>query len=129
MRSVLVGLLGLTLVGSGCSKSGGTQSKEAVQAAIEQYLQKQSNIAMNNMTLEMGDVKFQGDRADAEVKFHSKQAPSLAVGVHYVLRRAGDQWEVQSSSASSGMGGNPHGGTAGQAPTPPPSGPPLQPSH
>jgi hypothetical protein len=128
VRRVLVCLLGLTLVASGCSKSGGTQSKEAVQAAIERYLQKQSNIAMSNMTLEVQDVKFQGDRAEAAVKFRSKQAPDLAVGVHYVLRRAGEQWEVQSSTASS-MGGNPHGGAAGQAPSPPPSGPPLQPSH
>lgn len=129
MRSVLVCLVGLTLVGSGCSKSGGTQSKEAVQAAIERYLQKQSNLALSNMTLEVQDVKFQGDRAEAEVKFRSKQAPDLAVGVHYVLRRAGEQWEVQSSAASSGMGGTPHGGAAGPAPAPPPSGPPLQPSH
>jgi hypothetical protein len=129
MRSVLIGLLNLALVGSGCSRSGGTQSKEAVQAAIERYLQKQSNIALNNMTLEVQEVKYQGDRAEAEVKFRSKQAPDLAVGVHYVLRRAGEQWEVQSSSAASGMGGNPHAGAAGQAPPPPPSGPALQPSH
>jgi hypothetical protein len=121
-------LLGLALLASGCSKSGGTQSKEAVQAGIERYLQKQSQIALNNMTLEVQDVKFQDDRAEANVKFRSKQAPQLAVGVHYVLHRTGDQWEVQSSSAASGMGGNPHGG-AGQAPTPPASGPALQPSH
>jgi len=126
VRRMLVGLLGLALVVSGCSKSRGMQSKEAVQAAIEGYLQKQSKIALNNMTLEMQDVKFQGDRAEAEVKFRSKQAPDLAVGVHYVLRRAGDQWEVESSSATSGMGGSPHGAAA---PAPPPSGPALQPSH
>lgn len=128
MRSLLIGLLGMALLVSGCSRSGGIQSKEAVQAGIERYLQKRSQIALNNMTLEVQDVKFQGDRAEAEVKFRSKQSPDLAVGVHYVLRRAGDQWEVESSSATSGMGGNPHG-TAGQAPALPPSGPALQPSH
>jgi hypothetical protein len=128
MRSVLGGLLGLALVASGCSQSAGRQSKEAVQAGIERYLRKQPQIALNNMMLELQEVKFQGDRAEAEVKFRSKQAPDLAVGVHYVLRRAGEQWEVESSSATSGMGGNPHG-TAGHAPPPPPSGPALQPSH
>lgn len=53
MRGALVCFLSLVLLGSACSKTGGTESKEAVQAAIERYLQKQPSIAYNNMTLEM----------------------------------------------------------------------------
>ena len=129
MRSLLISSLGLALLVSGCAKREGLQSKEALQAGIERYLQKQSKIALSNMTMEIQDVKFQGDRAEAQVKFRSKQAPDLAVGVHYVLRRAGDEWEVQSSSAAGGMGGNPHAGAVGQASAPPPSGSAPQSSH
>ena len=129
MRCLLIGLLGLALLVSGCAKPRGIQSQEAVQAGIERYLQKQGKIALNNMTLEVQDVKFQGDRAEAQVKFRTKQAPDLSVTVHYVLRRAGDEWEVASSSAASSMGANPHGAATGQTSSPPPSLPTPQSSH
>jgi hypothetical protein len=108
-------------------KSGGSNSKAAIQTAIEQHLRKQPNVMLNNMTLEVRDVKFEGEKAKAEVKFRSKQSPDLAVGVRYVLRKAGDHWEVESSSPSGGMGG--HGQASAPHASPPPSGPALQPSH
>ena len=130
MRFLLAVGVGLAVVLSGCSKS--VQSNTVIQAAIERHLQKQQNIAFNNMTLEVQNVKYAGDKADADVKFRSKQAPDLAVSVHYTLQRSGDSWEVVSSSSSSGMGGNPHGGGSGM-PMPPPGPAPApaqpQPSH
>jgi len=129
MRLVLACVAGLALVLSGCSKLGGSQSKAAIQAAIERHLQQRPKVMLNNMTLEVQDVKFSGDKAEAEVKFRSKQAPSLAVEVRYGLRKVGDQWEVESSSPSSGTGGNPNGDAGGAAPTPRPTEPALQPSH
>ena len=129
MRFLLAAGVGLALLLSGCSKSA--QSNTAIQAAIERHLQKQPNVVFNNMTMEIQDVKYTGDKADAEVKFRSKQAPNLAVGVHYVLQRSGNAWEVVSSSSTSGMGGNPHGGAGGgmPAPAPAPTQPQAQPSH
>jgi hypothetical protein len=129
MRAVLVCSVGLALVLTGCGKSGGIQSKAAVQAAIENHLRQRPSLMLDNMTLDLQDVKFDGDKAVTEVKFRSKQAPDLAVGVRYILRRAGDHWEVESSSPIRGMSGTPHGSGGGATPAPTPSTPAPQPSH
>jgi uncharacterized protein YhdP len=83
------------------------------------------------MTVEVGDVTFNGDTAEAQVKFSSKQAPNLAVGVQYKLRRSGNGWKVESTSTVSITGTTPHGNTAGPMPSPPtnPSDIGPQPSH
>jgi hypothetical protein len=114
-----------------CNRSGGVHSKAAIQEAIEEHLKQQPNVVFQNMTVEVGDVAFSGDTAEARVKFRSKQAPNLAVGVQYKLRRSGNGWKVESTSAASMAGTTPHGNTAG--PTPSPSTNPTdigpQPSH
>ena len=110
MRFALVCLVGLGMVLAGCSRSNGPQSKEAVKAAIEAHLAQRKNVVLSNMTLEVQDVKFTGDTAEAQVNFRSKQASDLVVGVRYLLRRSGDTWKVESSSPTSGMGGAAHGG-------------------
>jgi hypothetical protein len=129
MRFLSICLLGLLLLVVGCSRTAETQSKAAIQAAIEAHLQQRQNLVLANMTLEVQDVKFAGDKAEAEVKFRSKQSPNLSVGVRYLLRRAGDRWQVESSSPSSGMGASPHGGAGPPAPPAPTAEPGLKPSH
>jgi hypothetical protein len=108
MRSLLVGL---AIVASLVGACGGRklESKSAVQAAIEGHLKQRSNVLMTNMTLQVEDVKFEGDKAEAHVTYRSKQTPELSVRIRYLLRRAGDHWEVESSSPVGGMGANPHG--------------------
>ena len=110
MRSVMAYLLGLGIVLTGCNRSKGPESKEAVQAAIEAHLAQRQNLMLANMTVEVQDVKFKDDTAEAQVNFRSKQASDLVVGVRYLLRRSGDTWKVESSSPTSGMGGATHGG-------------------
>lgn len=129
MRAVWACVAGLGLVLSSCGRMGGLESKGAVQAAIEAHLKQRPNVVLANMTLEVQDVKFSADRAEAEVKFRSKQSPELAVSVHYVLRKAGDHWEVESSSSTSRMGATPHGGAEPSAPSTAPSEETLQRSH
>jgi hypothetical protein len=119
----------LLLLVVGCSRTAETQPKAAIQAAIEAHLQQRQNLVLANMTLEVQDVKFAGDKAEAEVKFRSKQSPNLSVGVRYLLRRAGDRWQVESSSPSSGMGASPHAGAVAPASPAPPVEPGLKPSH
>jgi len=125
MRFAPVCLVGLAVVLSGCGKSTGLPSKAGIQAAIERHLQQRPSVVLKNMTLEVQDVKFEGDRAVAEVKFRSKQAAEIVVGVRYELRKAGDHWEVESSSPTGGMGASPHATT----PAPGPSALTPQPSH
>ena len=110
MRFVLACLLGLGMVLTGCNRSKGLESKEAVRAAIEAHLAERQNLMLANMTVEVQDVKFKDDTAEAQVNFRSKQASDLVVGVRYLLRRSGDTWKVESSSPTSGMGGATHGG-------------------
>ena len=127
MRFLSICLLGLLVLVGGCSKTGGLQSKAAVQTAIEAHLQQRPNLMLANMTLEVQEVKFSGDTAQADVQFRSKQSPNLVVGVRYMLRRAGDRWQVESSAPIGGMGTPPHGGAP--APTPAPAETPLKSSH
>lgn len=103
-------LVGVTCILSGCSRFAGVNSKSAVQAAIEAHLKKRPGLALSNMTTEIKDVKFEGDKANAQVVYVSKDSPDLRVEVRYVLQRQGDQWVVESSSPMGGAGGNPHGG-------------------
>ena len=132
MRALVMSLVVLGLAGSAaCHRLSGNHSKAAVQKAIEEHLKQQPNVVFQNMTVEVGDVTFNGDTAQAEAKFRSKEAPSLAVGVLYKLRRAGNGWQVESTSSATMPGTTPHGNAA--APTPSPSTTPndvgLQPSH
>jgi hypothetical protein len=85
----------------------GINSRSAVERAIEAHLERNSSLALNAFTTKISDVKFEGDNAEAVVKFESKQAPHMSVQLRYTLRKEGNHWVVQSSS---GMGGNPHGG-------------------
>ncbi len=111
MRNVLVCTIGMAIT-SAASCSRGINSKSAVEKAIQAHLERNSNLALNAFTTEISSVKFEGDNAEALVKFKSKQAPGMSVQVRYTLHKEGDQWVVQSSS---GMGGNPH---SGEMPTP-----------
>ena len=129
MRFLIASLAGLILVMSGCKKGGDTDAKAAIQAAIEAYLKQRQNLMLANMTLEVQDVKVTGDTAQAEAKFRSKESADLVVGVRYTLKRAGDGWQVESSSPTGGMGTSPHGGAGASAPAPAPAETPLKSSH
>src|SRR5215471_19147904 len=96
MRRVVVCLLGVAIVGAAeCNR---LKSKSAVQAAIEHHLKDRPGLLMQNMTMQVQDVKFMGDQAEARVKFQSKEMAQSFVEIRYALRRSGDHWEVESSS-------------------------------
>lgn len=129
MRPFIVLIIVGTLAFSGCGGSGKTESKEAVQKAIDAYLAQRQNLSLNNMNTELGEVKFQGETATASVTFRSKQASGMAVSVQYKLKRTGDHWEVESSAPMAGPGGNPHGQTAPSTAPSPHGEMPLESSH
>jgi len=130
MRAVLLCILLAGLTGACACRTGGDRSKAAVQQAIEEHLKERPNVSFEKMTMEIGEVTFNGDSAEAMVKFRSKEAPGFAVGVLYKLRRVGDGWQVESTSSASMPGTSPHGNAATPIPSttnPPDLGP--QPSH
>jgi hypothetical protein len=108
MKILMAAVLGVALVGVACNRHTESAQEKEVRAALETHLQQKGNLAMNNMTMEIQSVKFNGSTAEAQVRFQSKQKPELTVGIHYVLRRVGGQWQVESSSPIAGMGGDSH---------------------
>lgn len=129
MRFLTACLAGAIILSSGCNKAASDNPKAAIQAAIEAHLKQRQNLMLTNLTLEVQDVKVTGDKAEAEVKFRSKQSSDLVVGVRYMLKRAGDGWQVESSSPTGGMGAAPHGGADTPAPAGTPDESPLKSSH
>ncbi len=119
--------VGVVLVLSGCGRFGGAESKSAVREAIEAHLKQRPNLLMANMTMEVQEVKFSGDRAEALVKYQSKQAPEVSVLVSYGLRKSGKSWEVESSSPAGGAPMVPHGPSSSRERSP--RAPALEPSH
>ncbi len=133
MRALLMSLLVLGLASSAaCHRAGGVNSRSGVQEAIEEHLrQRTSGVAAQNMTMEIGEVTFSGDTAQAQVTFRSKQPPNVSVGVVYKLHKVGDGWQVDSASAASMHGSNAPGGAPMPNPhqSAPPPGAGPQPSH
>ena len=132
MRTLVMSLVVLGMASSAaCHRLSGDNSKAAVQEAIAKHLKQRPSVASQNMTMELGEITFDGDTAQAQVKFRSKQAPDVAVGVLYKLRRVGNGWQVVSTSAATMPGTSPHENTT--APATPPSTNPAditpQPSH
>lgn len=127
MKGTLLGLVAIAAILPACNR--GLHSDQAVREAIEAHLKTRSDLAMTKMSLELDSVKFAGDTAEAEVKYRSKDNPNVAVSVRYTLRRAGDHWEVLSSSSGNPMATSPHSGGAMAAPPGPTAAPAPAPSH
>ncbi|MGO9271625.1 MAG: hypothetical protein ACLQOO_15405 [Terriglobia bacterium] len=120
MRNVMLCLAVVAvIVTAGCKR---LETKAAIQEAIDAHLKQRADLMMSGMTSDVLDVQFHGDTADADVRFQSKQSAAMTVTIRYTLRKAGDHWEVVSSSqAHGGMGTNPHA-------MPPASATPTQPA-
>lgn len=98
-----------------CQKEGVAEleSEAAVEAAIRTHLSTRPGLAMDKMEMEVRQVEFKGDTAEADVVLHVKDGEG-EMPFHYTLRRQGDQWVVERG------GGN---GTG----EPPPGHPPVAP--
>ncbi len=119
--------IAVVMVLCGCGWFRGPETKSAVREALEVHLKQRPNLLMANMTMEVQEVKFSGDRAEALVKYQSKQAAEVSVLVRYVLRKSGKSWEVESSSPAGGAPMVPHGPSSSRERSP--RAPALEPSH
>ena len=86
-----------------------------ISPAIQNHVRSLPQGAFSNMELEVEDVKFHGDTADAAVRFKSSNVAGLVIRQRYLLRRSGEHWEVESRQPANG------------APVPPPYYSPRQP--
>ena len=128
----LIVAMAAVMVAAACGKWG-MHSQGAVERGIQEHLSRNTQLLSRNFTTRVEKVSFNGDSADAVVKFQSTQQASLFVEVGYHLRLENGRWEVVSSTPMSGQGGGPHMASPDGSPPSPagtePAAPRLQPSH
>jgi len=76
----------------------------AIPPAIKEHVRNLPQGVFTNMNLEVEEVKFQGDTAEAYVRFQSPSVTELIIRQRYVLRKAGDRWQVESRQPANGGG-------------------------
>lgn len=117
LRTVATTVVMLALLG--CAKN--IQTKEAVQSALVDHLNKVSGLNMTQMKMEVGTVAFRENEADATVSFvPNGMDPSQGMQMVYTLVRKGDTWAVKSKR------GGMHDSAAPPAGMPPAGHPPLE---
>ncbi|MGD1104534.1 MAG: hypothetical protein ABSA59_21020 [Terriglobia bacterium] len=76
----------------------------AIPPAIKNHVRNLPQGVFSNMDLEVEQVKFHGDTAEADVRFQSPNVTELVIRQHYVLRKSGDHWQVESRQPANGAG-------------------------
>jgi hypothetical protein len=74
----------------------------AIPPAIRQHVRSLPQGVFSNMNLEVEQVKFNGDKAEACVKFQSPNVTELVIRQRYVLRKSGERWQVESRQPANG---------------------------
>jgi hypothetical protein len=74
----------------------------AIPPAIKDHVRNLPQGVFNNMDLEVEEVKFHGDTAEAYVKFQSPNVKELVIHQRYILRKSGVQWQVESRQPANG---------------------------
>ena len=72
----------------------------AIPPAIKDHVRNLPQGVFSNMDLEVEEVMFHGDTAEADVRFQSPNVTELIIRQRYVLRRSGDQWQVESANGA-----------------------------
>ena len=76
----------------------------AIPPVIKDHVRNLPQGAFNNMDLEVEEVKFHGDSAEAYVRFQSPNVTELVIRQHYFLRKSADHWQVESRQPASVAG-------------------------
>ena len=116
MRRFLVFiLLAAAALAAACARQS-IETKPAVEAALRAYLAQRPGLAMDKMDMEVKDVKFKGETAEADVVFRVKDGEG-EMAMRYTLRRQGDHWVVERGGQTGASGAEM-----------PPGHPPVQPA-
>lgn len=112
--TALTTLMLLAGCGSSGSSTAGLNSKEAVRKAVVEHLSQRKglDLDMSAMDVEIGDVSFKTNEAEASVSFRAKGSQTAAMTMQYQLERSGEGWKVKPKAPGAAGGGNPHGGGA-----------------
>jgi hypothetical protein len=74
----------------------------AIPPAIKNHVRNLPQGVFSNMDLEVEEVKFHGDTAEAYVRFRSPNVTELIIRQRYLLRKSGDHWQVESRQPANG---------------------------
>jgi hypothetical protein len=76
----------------------------SIVPVIRQHVRTLPQGVFHNMDLEVEEVKFHGETADAYVRFQSPNVTELVIRQRYALRKSGSQWLVESRQPANGGG-------------------------
>lgn len=76
----------------------------AIVPVIKEHVGTLPQGVFHNMDLEIEQVKFHGETADAYVRFQSPNVTELVIRQRYALRKSGNQWFVESRQPANGGG-------------------------
>ncbi len=79
----------------------------AIRPVIKDHVRNLPQGVFHSMELEVEEVKFHGDTAEAYVRFQSPSVTELVIRQQYVLRKSGDHWQVESRQPANGSGKTP----------------------
>ena len=94
---------------TGCSSTQKNNSDAAIRQAIEQHLAGRQGLANDQIVLDLKQVQIQGDKADADVIFHSRSDSNVQMTFHYQLTRDGQGWKVSQGRPSASDSPHPSG--------------------
>ena len=95
MRALLALCLLLTVV-TGCARQAPVNDRADVEKAIQDYVNSRPILSPSAMSMEVEQVSFQGDQAEATVLFHGREQVQSGVALRYVLKRTGSRtWVVE----------------------------------
>jgi hypothetical protein len=119
--------LAVLLASVGCNRL--TSQEGNIEQAIKDHLSQRGDLSMDQMVMELGEVKVDGEAAGAEVVFRTTSDPPARMSYHYELRRQDNTWKVTGGwpSGSDDQAGTQHPGMGAAAPPPalPEGHPPL----
>ena len=107
-------VLALGLLWTGCQS--GTSINGQVQEAVAEHLTERPGIDASRMMIEVESVSVQGDQAEAEVIFRSRDTPDSRMNYHYKLRREAGKWKVESGQPSAAQSPHPQSGGREEGP-------------
>jgi hypothetical protein len=110
---------------AGCAQKPARNNQADIERALREYLNKKPSVSSQAMQIQIQQVQYQGDTAEADVLFRSKTNPDASVTMKYVLKQTGPgSWQVEGPKpgapghgnmpASAGAMASPRGG-AGNA--------------
>jgi hypothetical protein len=87
---------GASVPGTPAVASANSSPNDAIQSAIQAHLAHNSNLRLNSFDMEVKQVKFDEDHAQAQVEFHAKSG-SGSMQLTYALTKRDGTWQVVES--------------------------------